>query len=57
MATHNGNEILTTKQVCELLGVSRPTLYRLIEAGKLPPRIPGWRLDDVEKCKREREGA
>lgn len=29
-------DILTTKQLCELLGVSKTTLWRYVKKGKLP---------------------
>lgn len=34
-------EDLTTEQAAAVLGVSRPTVIRLIEAGKLPARMVG----------------
>jgi excisionase family DNA binding protein len=43
--------LLTVKAVCELLGISKPTLYRLIHAGELVPirvsRRPRFSADDV----------
>lgn len=34
-------EDLTTEQAAAILGVSRPTVVRLVEAGKLPARLVG----------------
>jgi excisionase family DNA binding protein len=34
-------EDLTTEQAAAVLGVSRPTIVRMIEAGKLPARMVG----------------
>jgi excisionase family DNA binding protein len=34
-------EQLTTEQAAAVLGVSRPTVVRLVEAGKLPARMVG----------------
>ena len=33
------NDLLNTRQTCELLGISRQTLYAWIEQGKIKP----WR--------------
>ena len=56
MATAN-NTTITTQEAADLLGVSRPTLVRLIDAGKLPAekinrhrRLP---LGDVLEYHRE----
>jgi excisionase family DNA binding protein len=56
---------LTTQQAAEMLGVSRPTLVKLLEAGALPYSQPGRhrrvRLSDVlayrSRIEREREQA
>lgn len=43
--------VLTTSQAAEILGISRPTLVRLLESGEIPYDKPGRhrrvRLDDV----------
>ena len=51
--------MLTTQQAAELLGVSRPTVVKLIDDGKLPAETPGKRrrmvkLDDVLKYRARR---
>lgn len=56
------NQILTTQQAADLLGVSRPTVVKLIAEGELPAEVPGTkrrilRLDDVIACKVRRREA
>ena len=46
--------ILRLPEVIELTGLSRSTIYRLIEKGEFPTqlqlstRTSGWRLDEIE---------
>ena len=56
------NKLLTTQQAADLLGVSRPTVIKLIDSGELPAETPGTRrrmikLDDVLACKARRREA
>ncbi|GAA3533351.1 hypothetical protein AFL01nite_18500 [Aeromicrobium flavum] len=56
------NTLLTTQQAADLLGVSRPTVIKLIDSGELPAETPGTRrrmikLDDVLACKSRRREA
>ncbi|MBQ0927182.1 helix-turn-helix domain-containing protein [Saccharopolyspora endophytica] len=54
--------VLTTGEAAEMLGISRPTLVRLLEAGEIPYEQPGRhrriRLDDLlayqERARRAR---
>ena len=45
---------ITTKEFAERLGVSRATIYRMRDAGELPPIIPirrrvvRWNEEDIE---------
>jgi predicted DNA-binding transcriptional regulator AlpA len=56
-------DVLTTQETIKLLGVSRPTLYRMMDEGVLTP-LPGnptllvqkrlyFRREDVERVLRE----
>lgn len=56
------NKLLTTQQAADLLGVSRPTVIKLVDAGELPAETPGIRrrmikLDDALACKARRREA
>ena len=56
------SQLLTTQQAAEILGVSRPTVVKLIEKGELPAMTPGTRrrmikLEDVLTCRRRRREA
>lgn len=47
--------LLTARQVCETLGVSRATLYRLLNRGSLPKpltvslRAKRWKQSEIEQ--------
>lgn len=49
------NSIIRPSELCELIAVSRSTLWRLENDGQLPPRIKitertvGWRYQDIEQ--------
>lgn len=56
------SQLLTTQQAADLLGVSRPTVIKLINAGELPAETPGTRrrmikLEDLLACKARRREA
>lgn len=57
---------LTTRQACERLGVSQPTLSRWVQAEKLTPVMRGgngpggamwFNPDDIDRLERERASA
>jgi excisionase family DNA binding protein len=54
----SGNEILTMKDICDLLRVHQSTIYKLIKKGKIPSFRIGsdWRFrrDMIERWVAER---
>lgn len=48
-------QIIRTGKLADLLGVSRTTIWRMEQEGKLPPRVriseavSGWLASDIEK--------
>lgn len=53
------SKLLTTQQAADLLGVSRPTVVKLIDTGTLPGEVSGQRrrlvkLDDLLKYREQR---
>lgn len=58
-------QLLRMRDVCELLGVKRDRIYKLVAAGHFPrpihvsPRAPRWRRETIESwlAEREREAA
>jgi excisionase family DNA binding protein len=56
------SQLLTTQQAADLLGVSRPTVVKLVDAGALPASTPGKRrrmiaLDDLLEYRARRRDA
>ena len=56
-------ELLTVKDVCKLLRLSRARVYAHVNAGRIPrpihiaPRCPRWRRAALERWLAERERA
>lgn len=54
--------IVKIKGACEMLSISRATMYRLIEKGEFPKpmqlstRSVGFHIDDINKWIEERRG-
>ena len=52
--------IIRPKELAELLSISIPTLYRMINNGELPPKVQigkravGWRRSQIEDWMEER---
>ena len=56
MNKDNKNDYLRTSDVCNILKISRTTLWRLIQNGFLNPRTkpgdtPGWFYSDIARYK------
>ncbi|WP_441001139.1 helix-turn-helix transcriptional regulator [Fodinibius sp. SL11] len=53
-------ELIRPKQLADLLSISIPTLYRMINEGDLPPKVKigkravGWRRSQIEEWMEER---
>ncbi len=51
----SNSQILRVKHLCEMLSVSRATIYRWTGSGLLPPRrrigpnVVGWLAQDIEE--------
>lgn len=47
--------LLNISEVCRRVGLSRPSIYRLLKAGRLPQptypaqRAPRWRSDEIDE--------
>ena len=56
-------ELLTVKEVCAALKLSRARVYAHVNAGRIPrpiylaPRCPRWRREAIENWLAEREEA
>jgi excisionase family DNA binding protein len=55
MACENKNQLLTVREVCQLLRISRGGLYGLVRQGIVPRpiklgRVLRWRTSDIEKA-------
>lgn len=54
------NNFVNLSQAAEILGVSRPTIYKMIERGELHPVLIATRQylkrDEVEEIKKASEG-
>ena len=56
-------KLLTVREVCALLRISRTSLYDWLAAGRFPkpihlqPNVPRWREDDVRAWIDSREAA
>ena len=50
----NASKLLNSREICEMLGISRSTLYRMISKGLFPKPVrpsPGtsrWPIEEVE---------
>ena len=66
LMTDAPDELLSLKQVAQVLGLSRPTVYRLLREGVLQPVTPDnpfldqqrrkFRRADIERLKRQMRG-
>lgn len=41
-------KLLSIEETCQMLGISRRTIYRLIDKGELKPVKIGWRTKFIE---------
>lgn len=55
------NRIIRASELAEMLGISKPTLWRMEKRGELPPkiriskRVVGWRESDISSWLNSRE--